>query len=87
MIRKIQKPVNLFTLLLSTIGLILVSCNFWVLPEIHESPRSQINSALDKEDQLALWHLADSHETPEEVLHNIVQVMLQSNANIEERKC
>ena len=66
-------------------ALLFVSCDFWTIPETREVGQHLAHSALSREDVLALWHLAEKHETPEEELRDKIQMMLRQNVGIAAR--
>jgi len=86
-IRKLKLAMP-FSLAVFTICVFFAACDFWAAPQnkMGELPQSHTRSALNRKDVLALWHLAESHETPEEELRNQVQAMLQHGAEAEAQR-
>jgi hypothetical protein len=70
---------------LFAVSIFFVSCNFGPPPETVEVLQTNARSALDRKDVLALWHLAERHETSEKESRERVQEMLQYDAGAEKR--
>jgi len=75
------RPAMLFGLAVFTLNVLLASCNFGLTPETGEFPQILAQSDLNRKDVLALWHLAEKHETSEGELSAQVQAMLQFDSD------
>jgi len=72
----------LFSLSVITVCALFVNCENFFMPEskIVKAPLNYINPSLSRKAELALWHTAESYETPVEKLQEQVQAWLQPEA-------
>ena len=77
----------LFNLPVITICFLLASCDNFFMPEskIGKVSQNYNISPINRKSELALWHLAENHESPVETLQEQVQAWLQSDTGTESR--